>query len=321
MPTAVHHPHPVPIRTSDLIATDNGDRALRRCAARGTLTRVAIGAYLDSNLWRALSSREQYVLRVQTHLSRLAPSIVASHWSAAALWGFPVPAQWPSETQVIDVRRKTSTRSGVLHRRPGTLADDDVANWQGIRITCPARTAVDVALTSPFGDGVLVFDHGLHAGLFTAEEASDQLERRTGAPRLPTARKALALASPLVESPGETYSRVSMASRGLEPPVLQMAFDDAGGRIGKVDFWWPAEGIIGEFDGDWKYTDERFLQGRTAARVIRDEKRRQARLDAHPEVKRVIRWDYGVARDPDELAGRLLAAGVRRTRVGRRVPS
>lgn len=277
---------------------------------------VATGAYLATSSWRSLSAREQYVVRVHTRLLRLGPSIVGSHWSAAAIWGFPVADAWPDVTQVVDASRTTANRSGAVMRRPGVLDPDDVTTWQGVCVTTPARTAADLALTSPFATAVMLFDHGLHGQLFTINEVRRVLASRPAARRRASAWAALAFASPLAEWPGESFSRVGVAARGLEVPALQRPFFDAEGKIGTVDFLWAEAGVVGEFDGDWKYSDPRFLRGRTPAEVIRDEKRRQARLEAHPEVRHVVRWDYPVARNPDELARRLVAAGVRRLRSG-----
>jgi hypothetical protein len=280
--------------------------------------RVVPGAYVNAHSWSGLSARERYVARVHAVVSRLTGFVAASHWSAAAIWGFPVPSDWPRDVQIIDPRRGKSNRIATLHRRPGELLPGDTAAWEGITVTTPARTAADLALISSFDEAVMVFDHGLRVAAFTKAEVSVHLDRRPTARRRTSARAALDFASPQAEWPGESFSRAGMMMSGLQDPALQHPLSDSGGLIGYVDFAWLDVGVIGEFDGQWKYTDPRYMRGRTAAEVIRDEKRRHARLEAHPEVERIVRWDYPVARDPDELARRLLAAGVPRARRSRR---
>lgn len=179
-------------------------------------------------------------------------------------------------------------------------------------MTSAARTAADLALAAPFAHAVLVLDHGLHDELFTKGEIAEQLARRPGARRRRSAARALDFADGRAQYPGESFSRVGMAERGVLAPSLQEPFTVGRRTIGIVDFWWESVGVAGEFDGDWKYSDERFLRGRSPAEAIRDEKRRQARLELDPRVRRVVRWDYSVARDPTELARRLFAAGVPR---------
>jgi hypothetical protein len=297
------------VRSSDLETSGIDSRPLRRLAARGIMTRVVPGAFLDTASWNQLVPRDRYVIRIRERVRRLTKPVVISHWSAAAVWDFSVPDVWPDDVQVIDPMRATSNRIATLHRRPGSLSSDDVVPWEGLFVTSPARTAADLVLSSTFADSVMVLDHGLHHGAFTKAEVEERLDRRPEARRQRSARSALAFADAKAEWPGESYSRVAMSTRGLARPTLQETFVDRSGSM-VVDFWWEAEGIAGEFDGDWKYTDPRFLRGRSAADVIRDEKRRQGRLESNPRVHRVVRWDYAVARDPDELARRLRAAGV-----------
>lgn len=276
------------------------------------MTRVVPGAYIRTSTWVGLTPRDRYVTRVHAVASGLSGPIAISHWSAAAVWGLPVPDDWPRAIQITDPRRRSSTTRSSLHRRPGVLTRDDVTAWEGAWITTASRTAADIALISPFDEAVMAFDHGLRMELFTKAEVAVHLARRPDARRARSALAALEFATAAAQWPGESFSRVGMAARGIATPVLQKPYFDDRGKIGDADFSWEQARRVGEFDGQWKYTDPRFMRGRTAAEVIRDEKRRQARLEAHPDIDVVVRWDYTVARDPDELARRLLAAGVPR---------
>jgi hypothetical protein len=260
-------PAPAPLRTRDVVRLGAGDRALRRRAERGSLVRLVPGTYTDRDHWEALSEREQYVARCHAQLLDLPPGVVASHWSAAAVWGFPVRERWPDRLEVVDAARSRTNSSATLLRRAGPLPAADTTSWEGRRITRPARTAVDLALADGFETGVLLFDHGLHAGLFTTDTLVALVREREGAKRFRAAEAAVEFASPDGESPGESFSRMSIAVGGLAAPALQEEFSDDAGLIGRVDFWWSASGVVGEFDGDWKYSDERFLRGRAAVDV------------------------------------------------------
>lgn len=305
-------PLPLVVRAADLEAADIGSRDLRRASERGLMTRVVPGSYIRTSTWVTLSARDRYITRVHAVASRLTGPIAISHWSAAAIWGLPIPDTWPRAVQITDPRRQSSTTRSSLHRRPGTVTHGDVIAWEGSWITTASRTAADIALTSPFDEAVVVFDQGLRLELFTKEQVATHLARRPNARRSRSALAALEFATAAAQWPGESFSRVGMATRGIATPVLQKPYFDARGKIGDADFSWEQARRIEEFDGQWKYTDPRFMLGRTAAEVIRDEKRRHARLEAHPDIDVVVRWDYAVARDPDELARRLLAAGVPR---------
>jgi hypothetical protein len=60
--------------------------------------------------------------------------------------------------------------------------------------------------------------------------------------------------------------------------------DERGRFVGRVDFAWLEDGVVGEADGRLKYTDG------DAVRVIEAEKERQARLEALGLV--VVRWGW-----------------------------
>ncbi|MES2170719.1 MAG: hypothetical protein V4479_08355 [Actinomycetota bacterium] len=76
-----------------------------------------------------------------------------------------------------------------------------------------------------------------------------------------------------------------------------------------MDFYWPELRHIGEFDGEFKYSDPRFLRGRTPERALMDEKRREDDLRATD--CRFSRWGWKTAISPSKLRTLLVAAGIR----------
>jgi hypothetical protein len=95
----------------------------------------------------------------------------------------------------------------------------------------------------------------------------------------------------------------------LSPPELQVPLRGSSGRVWRVDFWWPAFNLIGEFDGKAKYTDQRYLRGRTPQEVLYDEKMREDDLRAAEH--RFTRWPWEVAISMPRLRSHLIAAGLR----------
>jgi hypothetical protein len=102
---------------------------------------------------------------------------------------------------------------------------------------------------------------------------------------------------------------VNMALAHLTPPELQSGLVGASGRRWFVDFWWPRFNVIGEFDGDSKYTDLRFLRGRTPERALLEEKDREDDLRAAGHA--MSRWGWKVANSMPDLRDQLVRAGVR----------
>ncbi len=69
------------------------------------------------------------------------------------------------------------------------------------------------------------------------------------------AERALDLADGRSGSPGRVVARVALDEVGAPTPVLQHEFRDDSGTIGFVDFWFPDQGVVLEFDGRVKYAD------------------------------------------------------------------
>lgn len=80
-----------------------------------------------------------------------------------------------------------------------------------------------------------------------------------------------------------------MRDVGCPPPTQQQLFHDASGPIGRVDFWFPDQGVVVEFDGLAKYRDPAMRRGRSADEVVVAEKIREDRLRAVPGVRHVVR--------------------------------
>ena len=100
-----------------------------------------------------------------------------------------------------------------------------------------------------------------------------------------------------------------MLTARIPAPDLQVPVVGASGRRYFADFYWADRRHIGEFDGAAKYTDPRFLQGRTPQQVLLDEKRREDDLRA--AGYRVTRWDWETALSPVRLGALLRHAGIR----------
>lgn len=111
------------------------------------------------------------------------------------------------------------------------------------------------------------------------------------------------------ESPGESLSRVRMAEAGLAPPVLQHVLVDSRGVVARVDFWWPACRVVGEFDGRVKYRADGADGPSDPAEVVWREKLREDRIRATGVT--VVRWTWDDAWSGTPMTARLRAAGVR----------
>jgi hypothetical protein len=116
-------------------------------------------------------------------------------------------------------------------------------------------------------------------------------------------------------SVGESRSRVALHRNGLPTPLLQWEVADRAGRfIGFVDFGWPAQRTVGEFDGRLKY-GRSLNQGKEPGDVVFAEKLREDRL--RDQDLAVVRWTWAdlayFAPVADRIRSRLARSAARRS--------
>ncbi|HRN28687.1 MAG TPA: hypothetical protein PK890_03140, partial [Terrimesophilobacter sp.] len=184
--------------------------------------------------------------------------------------------------------------------------------------TTLARTVVDVATVASFGQAVTIADAALRrtkhpfTGLpfvdLTRDDLLKELVNAGVSHGRSKARDAIEFSNGLADRPGESMSRVSMRRTRLPMPELQVSLRGASGRTWSVDFFWRHRKLIGEFDGQWKYTDPEFLAGRTPHQVLIDEKEREDDLRAAGNG--MTRWGWKTAVSPTLLHAHLRSAGL-----------
>lgn len=288
---------------------------LARSVHSGNATRVARGAYLPTEHWSALSSREKYLARIRAVAETRRNRPVLSHWSALAIHNLPILDNWPHAVHLtVSPTSGGRSRNGVV-KHSLRLGDDDVVEIGGLLLTSVARTVLDIAATNDFIDGVVAADFALHEDRFGRRPpltTKDELWRLWEA-RLPfgghaRAEAVIEFGEARSDSPLESVSRVNMQIIGCPRPRLQSTFSDYLGFIGETDFHWPEFRLVGEADGDRKYLDEAYRSGRTIEQVMIDEKVREDRLRSLPLG--VSRWRWKTAINPAALHAQLSAAGL-----------
>lgn len=219
------------------------------------------------------------------------------------------------------VPQGTGRRTGNGVRRTIRSPIGPCARIGQFTVTGKIQTAVDLALRYDFPWAVAVMDRLLNAAPLAAERRVKPVDKAAVAAHiaaLPTSRarqratRVLDFANGSAMLPGESLSRVHMAARGFEPPVLQHEVFDSAGRAATVDFYWKGAGVVGEFDGRTKYSNPEYLRGRTPSQAVVAEKVREDRIRS--TGLHVVRWLWQTAISPDALEKCLLAAGVPQNR-------
>lgn len=259
-------------------------RDLERWRRHGLLERVTRGVYAappPADTTRADRYRRLVLAVLATHPGA---GLVPAGPAAIVLHGLPLLGAPPRVVHVAGPRRG-GAKPGELVRPLGELPSAQVVVRDGRAIAGPARAALDTARLMGTLAGVAAADAALRAGSTTLDELASVCAGLAGRTGVAHARRAAQLASPLSESPGESWSAEVLDRHGLPTPVRQHVVHDADGLVGRVDFWWP--GVAGEFDGRVKY-GRRNPSGRAPEDVLWQEKRREDRLRA--AGIRVVRW-------------------------------
>lgn len=295
-----------PVTAADARASGLAGDDLRRATRAGSLVRVRHGAYVSAPTWTSADEAERHRLRVRAAARRMrAP--VFSHESAAAMWRLPLLGGWPADLHVVLPRAGGAPSTpGVRRHRVATLPDTRVVD--GVTVTTVAWTVVDLARTGSFARGLVLADDALRRQGVDRGDLDRLVLSAARGRGVRAARRVATEADAAAESPGESLSRARIIELGLPRPVLQHEVRDRRGFVGRVDFLWEEQGVVGEFDGRLKYRagavgDRAAVEDRVWA-----EKRREDRI--RTTGLRVVRWTWADALDPARLARVLAAAGI-----------
>jgi hypothetical protein len=286
----------------DLLAEGVTDTELRSLRRRGALVTVRPGAYLGGSAPDDDAAR--HLLAVRAALPRLGCDVVVSHMSGAVLHGLPLWATRLDRVHVTRDHRSGGRRSGVVHLHAAALEADEVVLVDGLPVTSVARTLVDLGRLLPFEPALVPADAALRRRLTTPDALATAIDGSAHRPHNTAARRIVAFADGLAESPGETRSRVAIRRAGLPAPTLQ--YRVAGVR---TDFAWEEFGTVGEFDGRVKYG--RCLRpGQDPGDAVFAEKVREDVL--RDDGLQVARWIWSELDTFDAPAARIRRAFARR---------
>ena len=285
----------------DAVATGWSDGELSRLVRAGELSRLRRGAYVDSVLPAEPAALHRLLVRAT--MAGLRRPAVVSHQSAAVLHGLPL---WDVPLDRVHVTRRPrawNDSSAVLCCHVAQLRDDEVVEMDGLQVTDPVRTALDLARSLPLEAAVVALDAALHLGALSHELLRGRLFDIAGTPGSRTAARAVTAADGRSESVGESRSRVILYRWKLPPSDLQFEIRSPSGvLVARSDFVWEADRLVGEFDGRIKYG--RLLRpDQDAGDAVFAEKRREDAV--RDENWGVVRWVWADLEVPHRFAARV----------------
>jgi very-short-patch-repair endonuclease len=235
-------------------------REVERRTGNGRLHRIERGVYAVGR--RELTRRGRWMAAVLGG----GPRAVLSHSSAAALWG--IAAQQANQVDISIPSSSGQRRPGIqIHRRPH-LPKTDLTIRDGIPVTKPVRTLIDIArrLDPPRLERAV--NEADRLDLVDSEALFEALDDYTGQPGVGPLRELLGERTfRLTDSELERRFLCLVAEARVPAPVTGMRLNGF-----KVDFYWPHLALVVETDG--------LRYHRTPAQQARDRLRDQAHTAA-----------------------------------------
>jgi hypothetical protein len=172
---------------------------------------------------------------------------VLAGFSASALHG----ARWIDPDQpaaIIDTNRRPVPGVQVWEER---IETDEIAVVGEMRVTTPARTALDLARRYPTGIAVAAVDALAQAVELKLADIELLVERYQGRRGMKAARTTLELVDGGAQSPKETWLRLLLMGAGFPRPQTQIAVrNEWGWAEAYLDMGWEDIKVAVEYDGD-----------------------------------------------------------------------
>ena len=164
-----------------------------------------------------------------------------SHQTAAYLWD--MTGRRGSGVEVVTTRWDRVHRTTVIVHESRDLVNADVTTLDGIPITIPARTVVDLGASAPRWLAETCLDNGLRNELFTIGEVASFVRRvtRPGRRGVGTIRPLLEARmdqTSVTESELEDLFRRIATKNGLPEPIAQYVVRDIDGTLRESSPLW-----------------------------------------------------------------------------------
>ena len=260
---------------------------------RGRVARrqlLAAGVSSSTVAW--LASRTRLIPRLRgvfavghiapTELDRETEALLAlrqgaalSHRTAAGLWGLCAPG---AMVEIVVDAHGSSRMPGLKVHRSRILDAHDVRIKQGLLVTSPARTLLDLAVTATDRQLEVAFDRGIAERTLRHSHVRDVLDRaggHHGRARLAALLEQELDASTMTRSETEERMLALIRQAGLPSPEVNFPFGPY-----TLDFYWPAARFVVEVDSHQFHTSR--------YRFERDRRKDNDLRRANIEVMRIL---------------------------------
>ncbi len=226
-----------------------------RLVRSGALVRLRRDVIIDAQVWSAAQPWDKHALRARAVMHSLNPnsdqSLALSHHSALAVHGLSI---FGGDDRVHLVRTDAQRgRSDAVVQVHAPIAPSSVQVVQGLPVVVPALAALQMAGSFGACAGLVAADSALHVGACSEGDLACAAQNHNFGAGIKAVRLVAAIADARIESAGESRARWVMRSCGFPDPVPQVLIRTGFGFAARVDFLFPAQWTVVEFDGMLKY--------------------------------------------------------------------
>jgi hypothetical protein len=229
---------------------------------------------------------------------------VLAGYSAAALHG----AKWIGADLPATIIYANSRREPGVQTWEDRIEPDEICAIDGMRVTTPERTALDLASRLPLDVNVAAVDALVQATAVKIVDVELLSERYRGRRGIKAARVALDLVDGGAQSPKETWLRLLLIRAGFRRPQTQIPVrNEWGWAEAYLDMGWENVKVAAEYEGE-HHQSSRYHYAKDIRRLENVERRYGWR------VVRVIAEDR-----PSDVIRRLSEAGAPRAQPHREI--
>jgi|SRR4051794_13984596 hypothetical protein len=296
---------PVMLR-AELLDSGVTDRELARLVRSGELHRLRRGAFTTGSHWETAEVATRHAMVARAVLKQARTDVVLGHVSAlpeygAPTWGLPLDV-----VHLIRKDRRAGRKERGVRQHQGVLLEGDVVVRNGVEVTSPDRTPLDITTLAGIEASLGVMNHFLHAGLTTPDRMRERYDLMRQDPFTLRTDVVLRLADSRIESVGESRTVYLCWRHGVPAPIPQWVVEDERGRVvARLDLAWPELKAWLEFDGREKYL-KYLKEGETVVDAVLREKERESRI-SELTGWRCIRITWADLQHPERTAARILA--------------
>ena len=253
-----------PFTTQDANRLGITRHTLRRMVREGVVLRVSASVYVAAALEDTVELRARALALV------LAPHQVVCDRTAAWLYGIDLftsgALDFLPEIETCARRGNGPCRRKEVDGHTRDLADSDVTTIEGVQVTTPLRTALDLACILERRDALAALDaFRRREGLTVAQlvVGSRRYRRRRGVIQQ---RELIPLSDPRAESTRESWTRLAIHDEGLPAPEPQVWVEVGGVPTYRLDLAYRHRRIAVEYDGWEAHERTAELRKETSAR-------------------------------------------------------